>query len=77
MATEPARAKRIRATPCGLDEDPHINLTQRTLLWTCEAAGVTARFDEVVPGRMYSGMACSCSCLTMQAPVWYPISPGP
>jgi hypothetical protein len=46
-------------------------------MWTSTAAGVTASVDETVPGRMYSGPVRSCACLTMQAPVWYPISPGP
>jgi hypothetical protein len=34
---------------------PILCLPQRTLLWTCEAAGVTAGFDGTVHGRMYSG----------------------
>jgi hypothetical protein len=46
-------------------------------MWTSTAAGVTAGFDGTVHGRMYSGPVCSCTCLTIQAPVWYPISPGP
>jgi hypothetical protein len=57
---------------CGLLFNPNIRLTQRTLLWTSTAAGVTASVDETVPGRMYSGMVRSCACLTMQAPVWTP-----
>jgi hypothetical protein len=30
-----------------------------------------------VPGRMYSGPVQFCAYLTMQAPVWTRISPGP
>jgi hypothetical protein len=66
----PDALEEVRGTPCGSLFDPHIRQTQRTLLWTSTAAGVTASVDETVPGRMYSGMVRSCACLTMQAPVW-------
>jgi hypothetical protein len=66
----PDALEEVRGTPCGSLFDPHIRQTQRTLLWTSTAAGVTASVDETVPGRMYSGMVRSCVCLTMQAPVW-------
>jgi hypothetical protein len=46
-------------------------------MWTSTAADVTACVDEAVPGRMYSGPAYARACLTMRAPDWYPISPGP
>jgi hypothetical protein len=67
---KPDALEEVRRAPCGSLFNPHIRLTQRTLLWTSTAAGVTASVDETVPGRMYSGMVRSCACLTMQAPVW-------
>ena len=66
--------RRIRHPSCGRYSNPHIRLTQRTLLWTSTAAGVTARVDETLSGRMYSGSVISCACLTMQAPVWTPLA---
>jgi len=83
--TYSANASRWRAVPVRLRckplqkqaSVPISALPQRTLLWISQAAGVTAGFDGTVHGRMYSGPVHSCACLTMQAPVWYPISPGP
>jgi hypothetical protein len=56
---------------------PISGIPQRTSYVDFDATGVTARFDGTVHGRMYSGPVCSCARLTMRAPVWYPISPGP
>jgi hypothetical protein len=41
------------------------------------AAGVTDRADVIVSGRMDSDPVLPRARLTMRAPVWYRISPGP